>query len=223
MNKILKVFRYQVYESLMAVAIFYLVMLVVTLFLSIWDGSSSGFEFASAIFIFVAGLNSFKSSFRFMQFLGVTRKTFFAGTLLALAAIAAGMSVIDMVWGRLYALIQPYSSLFSQSYAQGGIFIQFVWETVLLSMFAFVGFLVTTLYYRCNKLMKIIISLSPVYISVVLNMVPSLLNPLLKVLGFLAGVRPDAGVWGNVSGMLVSVVAATCLCFLLVRKAPIKR
>ena len=223
MNKILKVFRYQVYESLMAVAIFYLAVLVVTLFLSTLGGSSSGLEFASAIFVFVAGLNSYKSSFRFLQFLGITRKTFFAGTLLALIAIAAGMSVIDMVWGRLYAMIQPYTTLFSQTYTQGGILTQFVWELILLSMFAFTGLFLTTLYYRCNKLMKIVISLSPVYVSVVLNMFPSLLSPLSKVLGFLAGVRPNVGVWGNVSGMLVSIAAAACLCFLLVRKAPIKR
>lgn len=224
MKKAFKVFRYQIYESLTAVAIFYLAVLFIALFVTIWDGSSSsGFEFASAIFIFVVGLNSFKSSFRFMQFLGVTRKTFFLGTLLALLAIAAGMTVIDMVLGNLYAQVQPYSSLFAQAYVQKSIVAQFVWETALLTMFAFVGFFITMLYYRSGKVLKIVISLAPVYVSIILNLMPSLVIPLTQILGFLGGIRPGVGVWDNVLGMLVSILASTGLCFLLIRRAPIKR
>ncbi len=223
MSKVLKVFKYQVRDSLAAVAIFYLALVAVGVFLSMWDGSSSGFEFASAIFIFVAGLNAFKSSFRFLQFLGVTRKTFFVGSLMALLAIAAGMTVIDMLFGTLFAQIHPYTTLFAQSYAQGSLLSQFVWGFALLTMFALIGFFITALYYRRNKILKIVISLSPVYISLLLNAMPySLLLSLWSVVGFLSGLRPEAGVWNNILGMLITALISSGLCFLLIRRAPVK-
>ncbi len=223
MNKVFKVFRYQVYESLAAVAIFYAAMLFVTLLLTVWDGSSSGFEFATAIFIFVVGLNSFKTNFRFMQFLSVTRKTFFLGTLLALVAIAAGMAVIDIAWGRLYAQLQPYSSLFSQAYAQGSIFAQFVWEFALLAMFAFGGLFITALYYRSNRVLKIVISLSPVYISIILNLLQPSVEQMIRIFAFLGGFREGVTVWSNLLGMFVTVLISVGLSFLLIRRAPVKR
>ena len=225
MNKLLKVYRYQLNESLSSVAIFYLALLVVAVFLSMWDGgSSSGFEFASALFIFVLGLNLFKSSFRFLQFLGVTRKIFFVGSLLVLFTVAAGMTVIDTVLGRLFAQLQPYTTLFAQSYEQGSLLSQLIWEFALLTMFAFIGFFITILYYRCNKILKIVISLSPVYVSLIMSaMPPSWVISMWGVIGFLSGLRPEVGVWDNVLGMLVTVLAASGLCFLLIRRAPVKQ
>lgn len=225
MNKLLKVYRYQLYESLGAVAIFYLALLVFTVFLSIWGGgSSSGFEFASAIFIFVLGLNLFKSSFRFLQFLGVTRKCFFAGSLMVLITVAAGMTVIDTALGKLFVLLQPYTTLFAESYGQGNLLSQFFWEFALLAMFAFVGFFITTLYYRCNRILKIVISLSPVYVGLMLDAMPSSwLIQMWSVIGFLSGFRPDVGVWNNILGMLITVLVFSGLSFLLIRRAPVKQ
>ncbi len=222
MNKVLKVFRYQFNEALVAIAIFYLSLLFVTVFLSMFDGSSSGFEFASAIFVFVVGLNSFKSSFRFLQFLGVTRRTFFAGSLLALVTVAAGMTLVDILIGKLFAQLYPYTTLFAEAYGQGNLLAQFVWETVLLTMFAYIGFFITILYYRCSRILKIVISLSPVYVSILLNLVQPPMEQITRILAFLGGFRMGAGVWGNILGMLVTVAAATGLCFLLIRRAPIK-
>jgi hypothetical protein len=223
-NKVLKVYRYQLKESLSAVAIFYLAVLIVAVFLSMLDGgSSSGFEFASAIFIFVLGLNSFKSSFRFLQFLGVTRKCFFAGSLLALLTVAAGMTVVDLILGRLFAQLHPYTTLFAQSYERGSLLLQLAWEFALLGMFALIGFFITILYYRCNKILKIVISLSPVYISLILNLMRPSLAQVTRILEFLGGFRLGVGAWNNILGMLVTVLISCGLSYLLIRKAPVKQ
>lgn len=223
MSKALKVFRYQFHDALIAIGIFYLCLMLLTAVLSIFDGSSSGFETASAIFVFVVGLNSFKSSFQFLQFLGVTRKSFLAGSLLALLAVAVGMSIVDTLIGELFAQLHPYTPMFVEFYGMEDFLAQFAWETVMLAMAAFVGFFITMLYYRCNKVMKIVISLSPVYLSLISNVLPvEAQQSIWEVFGFLSGLRSGAGLWGNVLGMLVTVLLSSGLCFLLIRRAPVK-
>lgn len=223
MSKALKVFRYQFRDALTAIGVFYLCLLLLTVVVSLFDGSSTGFESASAIFLFVVGLNLFKSSFRFLQFLGVSRKSFLVGSLLALLTLAVGMSIVDILIGELFAKLQPYTPMFVEVYGMKNFLAQFVWEAVMLVMSGFIGFFITMLYYRCSKVLKIVISLSPVYVSIIANLLPSeVLISIWGVIGLMLGFRSEIGIWGNVLGMLVTVLLSSGLCFLLIRRAPVK-
>jgi hypothetical protein len=138
--------------------------------------SSSGFEFATAVFVLVTGIAGVQTTFKFAQANNLSRKTFFRGTLLSVPLIAASLAFLDCVLIRLYNLMMPVFSFFSMVYLRKGgnifitrpgnnlsdIFASFMWLfTLYASLFMF-GLLIGLSVYRSNRIVKILLALSPI-------------------------------------------------------------
>lgn len=72
----------------------------------------AGMELASLIFLFVVGLCSFGENFAMLSQNGVTRRTFFAGSLLVQATIALGMALVDRGICMLLKFIISHSAAY---------------------------------------------------------------------------------------------------------------
>lgn len=132
----------------------------------------SGMEMATGIFLFVLALNSFKENFGMFIQNGVSRKTFFLSKLLNTAVLCFVMSFIDTLllnFGKWIAT--KADGLYSQGIFEIGYsdyvsslspIIKYVesyfYNIFLYSTFIAVGFFITLLYYRMNKVWKIAVS-----------------------------------------------------------------
>lgn len=181
--------RYRLYDNKRAMIIFYIIILSVFIFSLILanvirDTHSGrlllgGFDTASMIFLFVLGMNSFKEVFKMFIQNGLSRKTMFLSQVLFVALICPVMAVAD----RLLAIIGGLLSTLSNQFFTTGLFeemfeqhavVRFSLVSLLfnISMYilaAMVGFFITTLYYRMNKIQKIMLSVGvPVLLFTVL-------------------------------------------------------
>ena len=166
--------RYYLNDFKKSVIIFYGVLMVIFLLQLLIaalvhenPGSSSGMEFATTIFLFVAGLNAFKAQFRLFLQNGMSRKTLFTGFVAGLLVLAVAMTVIDLAFGWFRGLFAPYSTMymdrFGSLYADKNSLIALA-DGLLWSFLAYVtagmtGFLITSLYYRMNKAFKLAVSI----------------------------------------------------------------
>lgn len=91
-------YRYQVFDNLKAIYVFYFVVLCVDalIFVTAYmshtqtgnaSGQFSGMELSTAIFLFIAGLCSFKEAFGMLIQNGVSRKSIFIGRILTAMTI----------------------------------------------------------------------------------------------------------------------------------------
>ena len=199
--KSFKIAKYQVMEILSSIRTFYAIFLLVIVLLSILSfrsggaHSSSGLDFASWIFLFIAGLNAFKRSFYFSQANNISRKTFFKGLVMGVFPITFAMSVIDVVINRIYNNFVPsptnfdmiYSSFRDTDMRYGArmvwtpandiytLFSTAIWQFALYSMIFLLGILITLIYYRSSKLVKVIVSVLPIALIIFSNIIYQLL------------------------------------------------
>lgn len=188
--KKLKISKYHIYETIPAIRIYYLVFLLVISLIALssyrsgGSVSSSGLEMASVVFLFICGLNSFKSNFKFSQANNVSRKTFFIGVFIGVFPITLSMSIFDLIINRVYNIFVKSPTNFdmifgtfrgygmsSVSISRSGwiqandlstLFGTFILQFALYTMVFFAGILISLIYYRCNNLLKIVISILPV-------------------------------------------------------------
>lgn len=251
--KFLKISKYYFVESLYAVKVYYVIfisVLALLVFSRLSSGgnmSSSGLEFATVIFMFVAGLDSFKSDFYFSQAVSVARKTFIKGLILGILPLTMMMSAIDVVLNRIYNLLVPSPTMFDMlytTYRDTGMrdyrTLEFVWKQsneiyILLSTFAWqfalytfvclVGLLITLIYYRSNKWMRVVVSISPVFFFMLMRSLGnyltdfsgSIISFIDKVLGY-SSMNP----YMAVITFLVSGSILSAFIYLLTRKAEIR-
>lgn len=183
--KVLRTAKYHIYDNLKPIKIYYMVVVLIDILLILLsrneNGSvrTSGTEFATVVFLFVAGLNSFRSSFKFAQANCVSRKTFFKGLFISVFPITAAMSVIDLIINRIFNIFIESPTLFEMTYGsyydvlagnvsrwtQDNSFSTLaataIWQFAMYTMAFWIGIFVTLVYYRSNKIMKIIVSVSP--------------------------------------------------------------
>lgn len=234
MNGILKVTRFQLRDSRNAVAIFYAVILgllsLVAMVALRSPGSNSsvgGLGLSSVVFIFILGLNCFTSAFRFMQANGVSRKRFFFATVLALVIIAIFMSVVDIILGLAIGTLVRYSGVVEQLYGISSLIPELTFNTALAVFAAMAGWMISMIYYRSNKLQKVLVSLSPLFaltIFIYLNrytagaLGTAIVRFLGTALGFFSGPSPYVAMLSFSIGAAITAG----LCFLLIRNAPVK-
>lgn len=161
--------RYQLWESRKATFIFYGViyalMLLFKLFPNFFD-SANGLEFASIIFIFIAGLNSFKETIGMHLQNGLSRRTFFWGAVFSSLLLAGILAVVDfvniLIMGTTPAntvFFSFYHTLFNlESWTFGLRALQFCMHFAHLALSVFLGFFITTLFYRMSALLKTLVS-----------------------------------------------------------------
>ncbi len=243
--------KYQLSEMKRPVIIFYLIIYCIYIFMIVqWltmkgeygKWSSSGMEAATLIFLFVIGLNSFKSTFHLFLANGVSRRTMFESYIAALLPLAAGMAVIDSLNGLLLSLLGNYNSMFENMYffhygdliwpgRTASIFFDgLVWMFFFYAFVAMAGFFITTLYYRMNKPVKLLVSIGvPVFIFMILPYVDTFIfrgeifeaigHIFAKAGGFLDGFNPYIAVLS----CFISFAVFAGLSFLAMRKATVKQ
>ena len=247
--KSLKVARMNI-EGVMKSAIIYygafIFILMVLISLYIFGGrvTMSGIEVSTVIFLFVCGLNSFKSNFSFAKSNGISRKTFIKGLLISSIPIALVMSIIDIIINRINNIFIKNPTLYDVSYGNllgdvgrvyEGSWVQSnslatIFNTILfqfsLCLLAYVvGIVINMIYYRSNKYVKVLVSVIPVaFIMFSGNF--SIRNSGLTIrvkefFDYIFGFNP-VNVFACVSTFLVLTVVLWGIAFLLIRKAVIK-
>lgn len=236
MNHTLRVTKYQMHDAGKAMLRYYLIITMVWIFLgvlvNVWlhnsgnDAKMGGLETSTVVFVFIAGLNCFKANYKFMSANGVSRKRFFRGNMLSLLGIAGLATIIDTVLAFVFRSFMNYHQTYEQLYRNTNVFNGMVWLFFIYTAAITLGWLITMLYYRSGKQLKLVISFAPAVLLIGLGV----LNGLVGGSIFSAIVRFTVGFWGLKS--MNSYVAALNLSlftallgtfiFLLVRKAPIK-
>lgn len=244
-------YSYNINDNKRSLTIFYgIIIAIYLLFLStnfLFDGNSSigGMEMSSAIFIFVLGLNSFKSNFHFGLANGVSRKTQFLSYAASAVTLAVIMAIMDIVIANIVTLIISPKTLYLQLYGQRYssfatqltfinhvqmIIEGFIWYTFLYSMTAMLGYCITLIYYRSNLIIKWIVSLIPFLLMFVVlpyldNITQGAIGRFIGdfipwALGFLEqGVNPYIAVMNFFLGYILFGAVS----YLLIRRATIRQ
>lgn len=181
--KIKQGMRYYLHEYRRSAIVYYIVVaaLIVASFIltrvlfSHSRVSIGGMDMATMIFLFVVGLNSFKSEFSLFLQSGLSRRTTWASFLLAGLTLSVIMGIIDSLLPVLLRPVMQYGTLFSDMYGGGTGSISLtgvVWMIVANFAAVTFGFFITTAYYRMNRPTKILVSVGvPTLLFVVLPLV----------------------------------------------------
>jgi hypothetical protein len=245
---------YQLKNYKAAILWMYLTLFAISilLFTTVSSNSSlnnNGLEFASLVAIFIFGLNSFKEDFKFFSANGISRKTQFCSTVLSLSVLSVIFALIDTICTILFTRMkvsQPmvllmysprYGYDFNAVFNQAGLNLtpQFLLESFLWIFFAGLflaafGLLITSLFYRMGKGLKIAVSIG--FFVVIFDVLPlldqlyfggvlvkTILNAIVIALGLSGQCNPYTAM---LSFFLLSC-ATFALTFLTVRSASIKK
>ncbi|HZJ83191.1 MAG TPA: hypothetical protein VFD57_05205 [Clostridia bacterium] len=251
--KSLTVARYQIEDSRNSIRNYYIIfisIIAILAFISIRLSdqaklTSSGLEFATVIFLFVAGLNSFRTSFLFLQSNNVSRRTFFKGAIMGVMPIAFFMSIIDILINRIYNIFVKSPTNFDMFYGTlrditqgndlykwsaandiGTLFGTFVFQFAVYSMVFILGIFISVLYYRSNKITKVMISVVPAMLLVfsynIFQLFPiSFWNAIGNFIGGASGWNSRNPYIGFLSFFMLSLILSG-LSYLLIRRAVVK-
>ncbi|MPM15725.1 hypothetical protein SDC9_62097 [bioreactor metagenome] len=246
--KIKSIIKYNISSLKNSIAIYYTIFITVCLasvFLSRNANiSSSGIEISSGIFLFVAGLNLFKENFYFMKSNNVSRKDFLYGTALSMIPVVIFMSFIDIIINRIYNIFMKCPTIYDMGYANigsgewhntinwvqsnsiGTLFNSFTLQVSLSLAAISLGFLITIIYYKCNKFMKVVVSIIPIALSILISMIgtayPNFINNINKFIATIFGVN-NRNVYVATLTLIVSFIIFIAISRLLTRKAIIKQ
>lgn len=246
--KELKVAKYQILSSIGAIRIYYLIYLSVIMLISASivtsDGraTSSGLDFSTMIFLFVMGLNSFKSNFFMSQANNVSRKSFFRGLIVGVFPITFVVSLIDLIINRAqnvfakcattydmiygnYRNMQSYMN-WTQSNDIKTLFGTLIWQFAIYSAIFIMGILISLCYYRSNKIVKVIISVIP---ALIIGFSYNINNTFISIFNInIAGIIPAAFGWHSqnpyiaVFSLSVLMLVFSMSIYLLTKRAIIK-
>lgn len=245
--KSLKIAKMNAEGIMKAAIIYYFIFICVIIgLIAVSDGRStlSGIEVSTVIFIFVCGLNSFKSNFYFAKSNGVSRKTFIKGLLISSVPIALVMSIIDIIINRINNIFIKNPTFYDMAYGNSVGYISKIYDgswvqsnspntifnTILfqfsLCLLAYViGIVINMIYYRANKYVKVLVSAIPVALIILKGNLsmrnPSLTLRINEFTNYIFGFNPS-NVFACITTFLVFTVVLSAIAFLLIRKATIK-
>lgn len=244
-------YKYQLFDYKKGVMIFYIIILWVYIMMcvtmikasnvnGIEKGTFGGMDMATAIFLFICGLCSFKENFLMLSQNGVSRKTIFKGRVMVTITIAVAMALIDNV---IYWIFRAISSTYTSNIECTSLFVQIYPERVhKVSSFLlhaenllfdiviylgafFIGYFITIMFYRLSKAGKAIAGAGvPVFFIVVLPIIDSTLTGgrICKLLQSL--VILTMGTFGKfIISFIVISAAFAALSWALMRKAPVRQ
>lgn len=246
-----KIFKYVILDSLKEIKVFFIVYSAIIILLSILSiyttdsgrFSFNGTEFNSIILFFVMGLCAFKGHFHFSLVNSTPRKNLFLGTLGSFGVLSIMVAFINnviafiltrfintlpiffMIYNKKYPDITSKQALESIGYT----FSDFIWNATLLFAIAIIGYFITILYYKMNKTLKVVVSVSiPVILVIGLpvldgmfggKIISSILNFILTIMGLING--QSNNLIATLSFVCISGVFAL-LSYLLVRRMTVK-
>lgn len=236
MNKSLKIAKINTNDMIKPIIIFYCIV-VASLILNLALVNSNihlmtkGLELATAIFLFVCGLNSFKENFYFAQGNNISRKSFAKGVIGSIFPIAIVMSIIDIVINRVVNIFTEMPTIYDMicgSYASIDLLnnstawvqdnsILVIFNSVLICFLLYclayvLGLAISMLYFRCNTIMKILVSVIGIMILNLFSFVFD--TPIFETQfgNFYIGLLSDIGIFIFLVGII----------FLLVKNAEVK-
>lgn len=194
-----------------------------------------GMDMASMIFLFVVGLNSFKSSFHMLAANGISRRTMFVGFVAATGIICAGMAVIDSINAVILNQFIEYkpmvAQLFESRYVSNGILEYgeaFLWMFFSYVASMMLGFFITTAFYRMNRALKLLVSIGvPVFLLIILSIIDTQLfageifRAIATFVAFCSG-RLTESPYVAIASDAVFAIIFGLFGFLLMRRASIK-
>lgn len=244
--------KYQLFESKKSITIFYLVIFAVILFtmtshvlfpdVIVLSGNMNGFELTTIIFLFIAGMNFFRETFRMSVQNSVSRKSMFISRLITTGIIGAGMALVDRILVSLGKLIQPenpsfaITSLHEVLYQRNDSGFRNMIEGLLFAVVLYItawliGYFITVAYYRMTKGFKITVSIGvPVSLFIILPLLDDtvfnheIIRFIEKLIFFMFGFSNDGAprpYVGILSLILISAVFSG-LVWLVIRKAAVK-
>lgn len=203
----------------------------------------SGVEVSTVIFLFICGLNSFKVNFYFAKANNISRNTFMKGILISALPVVFVTSIIDIIINRISNIFIVNPTFYDMSY--GGFLYNcfgknFTWNnmnsigilfnavllqfTICLAAYL-LGLVINMIYYRCNKIMKTVVSIVPIAFVILINTLaynfPAIANGITKFVNFIFGFEPE-NVYAAVTTFIVISAALALGSFLLIKKAVIK-
>ena len=206
-------------------------------------GGISGVESATVIFLFICGLNSFKVNFYFAKSNNISRSTFMKGILISAFPIVFITSIIDIIINRVSNIFIVNPTFYDMSYggfsyngfggnhpysqmnSVGTLFNAILFQLTLCLMAYLLGLVINMVYYRCNKLMKTIVSITPIAFIFLINTLaysfPNIANDINKFINLVLGFDPW-NVYAAVTTFIVISAVLGIASFLLIRKAVIK-
>jgi len=242
--KIKQAMRYQLYAFVRQAVIYYAavlgIFLIVTIIAAILGDRSAimgGGDFSTSIFLLIVGMNAFKSHLQLFVQNGLSRRTLFTGFILSALLLSFGAMVVDSLYPYLFPLLQRSSmvhTMYRLDNSFGNTLIASLWTALFYFGAMCTGFFITVLYYRMNKLLKVLVSagvpiLFFIVIPIVEVMVPSFhfYTVLLRFIGWCLGLNYDnlLGGLNKVRPLLSFAVFSTALSglsFLLLRRATFK-
>ena len=244
-----KIAKYNISSMKKSIIIFYSIFISICILLIIiakssgGNVSSSGVEMSSAIFIFIAGLNIFKENFYFAKSNNISRKSYFLGTILSMLPVAGVMSIIDMVINRIFNLFikspTNYDMIFTDlrfaslstnlSWVQSNniktLFNTFLFQASVYLMLFVLGFVINMIYYKCNKLMKTVVSIAPVMLIILFNIFafnfPNVVQRVFKFLDYIFGIN-SMNPYAAITTFIILFIALAAIAYSLIRKMVIK-
>lgn len=243
--KSLVIAKYQTKGSLQAMGIFYLAFILFNvLFTAIAmledrniNGSFMGFEMSTNIFIFVMGLNAFKSVFRFGLANGISRKSIFMGTMITMGLLSVFMTLITSIITPLSSKAINNTSIFYALYGERygadaftlvSILENIVWQLATVIFVYLIGYFITVLYYRLNTIMKVVVSVGvPVslfyLIPILLMLFPELKvgEKLFNLVKLLSGSTTN-NPWIAVLTLLCASIVVGIITYLMIRRSVVK-
>lgn len=237
--------KYKIKGSIVSIAIFYLIMVLVTAAFIIGainirvnvDGNSyssfSGFGIAAAIFMFITGIVAVREDLRLFMQNGIGRRTAFAAQLMAAAVSAAVLAVMGEILLKIsqgfikdkpnLVISDFYYIIFAEKNISRNLFVQSL-ESVAVYLAMFIcaymaGVFISMMFYRLNKIWTVVVAVGvPVFIFIGLPIIISRLDISLR--------RPVEFVLGSpviYIGFYFIIGLAIAFCsWLLLRRAPVK-
>jgi hypothetical protein len=232
MHRIHSVAKYQIADNRNGVLVYYAVLIGLALIMVAtpnWNstGTTSLSGVSSMIFIFVLGLNCFRSSFLFCQANNISRRSFYFATILSLLVLAVILSLCDLVLDAVLGRYPFYEGFFEQIYPASG-FAKILWTTALFTFSASLGWMITMIYYRANPWVKVLVSISPIVVITLAGYLHqrtdgvfgyALFVLLGKALGFSA---QGPNLYPAMATFVLASMAIWAVNYLLMRKTPVR-
>lgn len=235
-------FKYKLNSVKWAVVIFYIALYALYIFQILSKLLSgrigfqiSGIELASVIFLFVVGLNSFRSDFHLFTANGISRRTMFVSFIAMTVVLSIGMAAIDTINSIILSQIIEYQPIVLRFFAvrYNGLGFALYSEGFLWMVFSYIaslmlGFLITTAYYRMNKPLKMILSIGvPVFFIFILPVIDEQLfsgeisRAIINCVTFCLGIKSHSPYVAMASYIVFAIILGI-LGYLLMRRATVK-
>ncbi len=227
MNDKINVMRFLLRDYKWPVAIYYLVLAIIIFGIIIIDSqidikvfNQFGIGGSTIIFLFICGLNSFKDNFRFMQTFNVTRKNFLIGSLYAFLIIAFTMAIVEVILNQLLGIFFTYEGYYEAVYGSNNIINDFLWSFSFLIFALTFGFFTTILYYICDNLMKVVVSLIPVLVILIISYINEIYHGRVEIDDFMIG--NPSNPYFVVVNLIIASGLFTVFTYLMLRRITVK-